>query len=465
MISRKRIFSIAIIAFVAMILLAQGAEPQIGPQLDFHRITYERSHVELAFNIRCNGKKRFDVDEKQMLVFENENEISGYVLHCYNVPQRSAVSLAIVFDGSGSMGGVLNSAVINAGSRFISSLDGLSDEAMIMWFTLSVTIGQGMTADKSRLREAISRLPAAGSTAIWDGIYTSMKQLARHASNPSKALVLVTDGEDRYSEIGVQEVVSLAILERISVYVVCIGDIPNAELESVSQLTNGKCFYSPTLGELVPVYDEISSILFSPDQDCTISYRNTCYDGTNREVKNVLDNYCGGSDTKTRSYQTPLKEYRVHRLFDEMKCYPKARSYQWFLDDVLIPGATTRIYQFHEDGEYRVLATDDYGCSVMSGPYHTILGIEDPAPALARVFDISPNPTSGAININLEFDTPTSFDIRIVDVTGGEVYSEKILQKVAAYNTQITLEGQPKAVYFVSVGSGKRTDRRKIVLQ
>jgi hypothetical protein len=78
------------------------------------------------------------------------------------------------------------------------------------------------------------------------------------------------------------------------------------ELELIAQLTGGKYFQTPNAGQLAAIYQEISTIMFQGFQECIITYERDCADGSLRTVELQLRNYCGGTDTKTKTYRAPL---------------------------------------------------------------------------------------------------------------------------------------------------------------
>ena len=64
-------------------------------------------------------------------------------------------------------------------------------------------------------------------------------------------------------------------------------------------------------------------------------------------------------------------------------------TYQWYLNGVLIPGATSNVYGFTQNGSYTVELTGAYGCTYMSDPFVlTNVGIgELNTDALSLIFD------------------------------------------------------------------------------
>ncbi|CAN5207997.1 hypothetical protein BH09BAC5_BH09BAC5_16340 [soil metagenome] len=102
-----------------------------------------------------------------------------------------------------------------------------------------------------------------------------------------------------------------------------------------------------------------------------------------------------------------------------------ATTYQWYVDGVLIPGATAQSYTASGDGVYVVRVTDSNGCW-----YSYSLLYDFTFTTGINVFDLNhnlliyPNPANQFINISGDF-TDADFFVEIVDVSGRIVYSSK----------------------------------------
>ena len=274
------------------------------PNLNFKRVINNWPTIELYFSVGCNGKPAYFTDPTFFKVYENGVEIGEFTLWCPDPEGRCAISVALVFDASGSMMGPGQAGAIAAGSAFIDVMDGISDEAAIIWFNSSVTVYQGMTASKSMLHDAVNNLPASGATAVWDGIYAGLQELIANGSNQCRAVIALTDGGDNASIRTPSEVISLANRNRIRVFTIGLGSsIDVALLQAIADQTGGRYYQTPSGAELSQIYQEISTIIFQGFQECVIMYQAKCMDGGLRTVDLQLLNFCGGNDSKTKTYK------------------------------------------------------------------------------------------------------------------------------------------------------------------
>lgn len=137
------------------------------------------------------------------------------------------VSYGLVVDNSGSLRSQI-AAVVTA-AKYLVERNRPGDETFVVRFVSSDNIRtvQAMTADKSALGEALDRMfVEKGQTAMLDALYLAgdylVKNAARAADGKSRrALLLVSDGEDRASFYKVEQV--LKLLKEGGVQVFCVG--------------------------------------------------------------------------------------------------------------------------------------------------------------------------------------------------------------------------------------------------
>jgi Mg-chelatase subunit ChlD len=295
---------VAIAIVVGVCLAAATASAQ--PSLNLKRVVSIWPTIEVYFTAACDGAPGYFTKPSAFRVFENGEEVDDFTLLCPDNTMHICLSVALVFDASGSMTGSGQAGAKAAGNAFIDVMDGISDEAAILWFNEKVTVAQGMTASKSMLSMAINRLPSGGFTAAWDGMYEGLQEVIRNGANQGRAVIALTDGYDGSSTRTPAEVVALAQRNRIHVFTIGLGtSIETAQLQMIADLTGGRFYQTQNAGELTPIYQEISRIIFLGNQECVIQYQATCMDGSLRTVDLQLPDFCGGSVARTKAYRAP----------------------------------------------------------------------------------------------------------------------------------------------------------------
>ena len=136
---------------------------------------------------------------------------------------------------------------------------------------------------------------------------------------------------------------------------------------------------------------------------------------------------------------------------------------QWYLNGVLISGATNQTYTSTQNGNYTDVITNAFNCS--SSPSNTINVTTTGVDIISNInlFTIYPNPTSGlvAIDINIA-NQPTS--VEIINELGQTLYSTVIKDCKATCIVNLDLTLFSNGVYFVKVISGRATKFQKLIL-
>ncbi|HTW65186.1 MAG TPA: VWA domain-containing protein [Bryobacteraceae bacterium] len=141
----------------------------------------------------------------------------------YFSEEDTPVSLAVVFDTSGSMLGKLD------GMR--TALDAIlkdanpGDEFALVTFANEPRVAASWSPDAGEIQSRVLLASAHGQTALLDALETALGQL-KHARNPRKAILIVSDGGDNYSRATERDVMRSLAETGVQIYA-----IDNAEPE------------------------------------------------------------------------------------------------------------------------------------------------------------------------------------------------------------------------------------------
>jgi hypothetical protein len=110
----------------------------------------------------------------------------------------------------------------------------------------------------------------------------------------------------------------------------------------------------------------------------------------------------------------------------------QASTYQWYLNNGAISGATAQSVNATTGGVYSVVITDANGCSNVSSDfvYTSIASINT-----SNRFDIYPNPSSGIINVQQLNSTDIVY-IKVTNVSGEEVFRSQFSKNMLIDLTQ-----------------------------
>jgi len=190
---------------------------------------------------------------------------------------------ALVIDNSGSLRFQLEK-VIEA-SKIIVGTNRADDETSVVRFVSSdkIEVTQDFTSNKTDINDALDNLYVeGGQTAIIDAIYLAAEKVDSYEKtrNPNdkkrRALILVSDGEDRDSFYKEQQLYELLRESDVQIYAIgfinelskeggFIGKSPQGKakafLERLATETGGKVYFPNNISELNSIAQTISSEL------------------------------------------------------------------------------------------------------------------------------------------------------------------------------------------------------------
>jgi hypothetical protein len=131
---------------------------------------------------------------------------------------------------------------------------------------------------------------------------------------------------------------------------------------------------------------------------------------------------------------------------------------QWYQDNTLIPGATSRRYTPTQSGQYKVLVNGTDCPNSFSLPFNYIL--TNPAEEL-RLY---PNPSNGRFNLAWTSSVPASVEIRLVNLLGKEMLHWQTVKPSSDTEVAVDLSSTPDGIYLLQVKAGPSIVTKKVWL-
>ena len=136
---------------------------------------------------------------------------------------------------------------------------------------------------------------------------------------------------------------------------------------------------------------------------------------------------------------------------------------QWYLNGVIIPGATSQNYTFTANGTYTVLVTTGPCSSAASAPeVITTTGIEDASNQYG--LNIYPNPNDGNFNILFNANVVGDYTLELTNALGQLIYKEELKNYSGAYRKPFTVVEYGKGVYTITLTNDKHDVVKKIIV-
>jgi len=236
------------------------------------------------------------------------------------------LDMAILLDTSASMSDKMQE-MQQAASGFVSSLrDG--DRAMVMDIKDSTHILQPLTADVDAAKTAIAATKARGGTALYNGVYTTLKELLkqRRATDEVRrqAIVVFSDGDDTASLVTFDDVMAQAKESGIAIYTIMLRTASVMQpvssrhyfsesefsMKALAQETGARAFFPSAITDLAGVYASIAAELAS---QYSIGYvpKNPRRDGSFRKVTVRIADHPGVAPRTRSGYVAPRTDRKV----------------------------------------------------------------------------------------------------------------------------------------------------------
>ncbi len=192
-----------------------------------------------------------DIVEKQNVIVKDTHHQVDYTVE---VPETGDISICCVMDLSGSMSGQPLSDSKIALEDFIQSLRTGSQMA-IVGFSDTAEILSEVTTDKVSLMSVVRDMGDGGGTNITAGIESGTEALLD--AGGTRYMVVMTDGQSSIDTAMVQR----AADEGIVIYTIGFGDVNDALLQEIADMTGGQYIRADSSTELSSVYNSLQGIL------------------------------------------------------------------------------------------------------------------------------------------------------------------------------------------------------------
>jgi VWFA-related protein len=191
------------------------------------------------------------------------------------------VSIGLVIDNSGSM--YKKRPAVNKSALDLISASNRDDEAFVVNFADDAYIDQDFTADLNKLRDGLAHIESRGGTALYDAVVASADKLAADARRPKQVIVIITDGEDNASTLGLEQAIRrVQELSGPVIYSIGLlfgdemshGEVRHARraLENLSVETGGIAFFPKSLDQIDEIAAEVARDIRS---QYTLTYHST----------------------------------------------------------------------------------------------------------------------------------------------------------------------------------------------
>src|SRR5271154_1240451 len=219
-------------------------------------------------------------------VYEDKTEQKLSVFKREDIP----VSMGLVIDNSGSMRD--KRPRVNEAALTLVQSSNPQDEAFVVNFNddFYLDLDKDFSSSIPELKEALERIDARGSTALYDAVIGSLDHLKK-AAKEKKVLLIVTDGEDNTSRNSLEKTVRE--IQKTDTVIYTIGLLgqeskKNAKtarkaLMAIAQASGGVAYFPENVEDVHAICEQVAHDI---RHQYTLAYypSNTARDGTFRSV-------------------------------------------------------------------------------------------------------------------------------------------------------------------------------------
>ena len=137
---------------------------------------------------------------------------------------------------------------------------------------------------------------------------------------------------------------------------------------------------------------------------------------------------------------------------------------QWYLNGVLIPGATSQSYTATQNGLYTVKIFNN-GCESTAS---TAVNVTTIITGISQTdnlytFNVYPNPNEGNFTVSFNTNELTDYKLELRNTLGQIVYSEALADFSGYFSKQLNIAKYGKGIYLISLMNSRRSITYKVI--
>jgi VWFA-related protein len=233
------------------------------------------------------GKFVDGLTQDNFRVYEDKVEQKLSIFKREDIP----VSMGLVIDNSGSMRD--KRPRVNEAALTLVQSSNPQDEAFVVNFNddFYLDLDKDFTNSIPELKEALERIDARGSTALYDAIIGSLDHLKK-GTKEKKVLLIVTEGEDNTSRNSLEK--TIREIQKTDTVIYTIGLLSEENKRSaktakkaliaIAQASGGVAYFPENVGDVHAICEQVAHDI---RHQYTLAYypTNSAKDGTFRSVR------------------------------------------------------------------------------------------------------------------------------------------------------------------------------------
>ncbi len=180
---------------------------------------------------------------------------------------------------------------------------------------------------------------------------------------------------------------------------------------------------------------------------------------------NANDDACPTPALNTKTIEVVVRGLHIVSNGDTLSVNTPYTNIQWYLNGVLIPGATDdTLITTNSGGIYTVQTLSPSGCSLISNEINIVhVGISDNVSSINNL-TLYPNPVSSLLHVELKSKVVESAQLKIMDGLGRELKQELIQLSNRNNSFDISTNDLQNGIYYLSIKGKENICSKRIIV-
>ncbi|MBQ8578906.1 MAG: VWA domain-containing protein [Clostridia bacterium] len=213
--------------------------------------------VRVTVNVSSDDGEALNMKKSDFTVLDMGNPVSVRIVDAKDLETDEEMSVILVIDRSGSMGGTAMEDTKNAVINFIRNADdGLS--LGVVAFDSSAELLSPLGTGRTEMLRAVNAIEAGGGTDIQSGLSTACEALSHGTGR--RTVILLSDGSDG-NPAAIDAVLETLRAQNVCVYSIGFGGADSDYLAHIAESTGGRFLSADNSALLSDIYSSIGETM------------------------------------------------------------------------------------------------------------------------------------------------------------------------------------------------------------
>jgi hypothetical protein len=174
-----------------------------------------------------------------------------------------------------------------------------------------------------------------------------------------------------------------------------------------------------------------------------------------------------GCDSVVSADLTVLPSYNpiIIAHGDTLQAIRQYKTYQWYDEAGVIPGATTEKYVISNNGKYHMVIMDENGCTNTSEVFDAVYSEVSARKIEEFRYSIIPNPATSQFNFRIDANPPAELTLKFINPVGQVIENRFVKSAAVNHSEQFNVYHLSKGIYLLIISSDRKFACEKIVFQ